>query len=93
MKNSYKFKTRVWLWPGDAGWHFVSLPKDFSKDIRKIYPKGFVKVLASVGKTSWDTSLFPYKKEEIYLLSIKKSVRGKEKILNGDTINIAFKIK
>jgi hypothetical protein len=92
MKNrEFKINTRVWRWPGDMGWHFVTVDKSISNKIRKVYTKGFVKIKAQIGKTSWDTSLFPHKQSESYLLSIKASVRKKEDILEGDMVRIVFK--
>ena len=92
MKKNFKIKAKVWRWPGDGGWHFVTLEKELSKKIRDVYTKGFVRVVATVGKTSWDTSLFPHKLSQSYLLSVKKSVRQKENIFEGDSIKLAFKI-
>ncbi len=94
MKNKeYKIKAKVWRWPGDIGWHFVNIDKKLSEQIRKIYPKGFVKIKAQIEKTLWDTSLFPHKLSASYLLSIKASVRKKEGILEGDEVKIKFVIK
>lgn len=95
MKKTFKIKikVKVWRWPGDGGWHFVTLDKKLSKQIRDVYTKGFVRIVAKVGKTSWDTSLFPHKQSESYLLSVKKSVRKEEDIFEGDTVTIGFKIK
>ncbi|MBI5139401.1 DUF1905 domain-containing protein [Candidatus Nomurabacteria bacterium] len=93
MKKNFKIEAKVWRWPGDGGWYFVTLPKKLWTDIRKKYQKGFVRVVAKVGKTSWDTSLFPHKQSENYLISVKKSVRQKEDIWEGDTVKINFTIK
>lgn len=92
MKKNFLFTAKVWRWPGDAGWHFINVPKDISKKIRDRYPKGFVSINASIGKTSWNTALFPHKQSDAYLLSVKALVRKKEDIFEGDTISIRFKI-
>lgn len=92
MNKEYKIKAKVWRWPGEGGWHFVTLDKKLSKEIRNHYPKGFVKIHAEIGKTSWDTSLFPHKQSQSYLLSVKSSVRKKEGIFEGDEIRIKFRI-
>lgn len=91
MKKKFVIKTKVWRWPGDGGWYFATLDKKLYTDIRKAYPKGFVKVLARTGKTTWNTSLFPHK-ESGYLLSIKKSVRSAEDIFEGDDVSIKVEI-
>ncbi len=33
--NQHKIHTKVWLYPGMAGWHFASIPQDVSEDIKK----------------------------------------------------------
>lgn len=92
MKKNFKIQAKVWLWPGEGGWHFVTLDKELSGQIRNVYKKGFVRITAKIGKTSWPTSLFPHKLSQSYLLSIKKSVRSKENIFEGDVVKISFKI-
>ena len=56
-------KTKVWRWKQDAGWHFATVPKKQSEQIRgKVSgPKrgwGSVPVRIKVGETEWETSLF-----------------------------------
>ena len=90
-KKVFKFNAKVWVWPGYAGWHFVTLPKNLSKEIRKVaklYGAGFVKVKVTVGSSTWLTALFPHKESESYLLSIKKPIRKKEGIWEDDNVTI-----
>ena len=88
----YKFKAELWRWPGDGGWHFVTLPKKLFTEIRATHGKGMIKVQTTIGKTSWNNSLFPHTKEGTYLISVKKIVREKEGLFVGDTIRVSFKI-
>ncbi len=90
MKKNFKIKAKVWRWPGDMGWHFITIDKKISAEIRNIQKKGFVKIVAKIGRTTWETSLFPHKESQAYLLSIKKLIRTKEDIWAGDTINVSF---
>jgi Domain of unknown function (DUF1905) len=90
--KTFKLKAKVWLYPGAAGWHFVNLDKKMSAQIRAIYPKGFVKVKVRVGKTEWNTSLFPHKESGCYLLSIKSQIRKKEDMWEGDEVSLVFQI-
>ncbi len=92
FKKKFKFKAKVWIWPGEAGWHFVNLDKNLYKEIRSVYTKGFVKVKATCGKSEWNTSLFPHTKDGAYLLCLKKSIRKDEGIFAGDTIQISLQI-
>ena len=93
MVRSFTVKGKVWVYPGLGGWHFVYVSKKNSELVGKRYGAGFVKVEATIGKTSWTTALFPDKKEGVYLLSIKQVVRKKEGIYDGDTIAIKCVLK
>ncbi len=94
---SFDFKTKVWVYPGMAGWHFVSVPVGVTKKIDKIYSdfkRGFgsLKVMVTVGETSWKTSIFPDKKTGTYLLPLKAQVRKKENIKSKQVIELAIKL-
>jgi len=98
MKKAYTLRGNVWLWPGDAPWHFVSVDKKTSKEIRETYgnnARGFgsLPVIATIGKTTWTTSIFPERKTYMYMLPIKAAVRKKEDIYDGDTVTFTIKIK
>jgi hypothetical protein len=91
-------KVRVWLYEGTSGWHFVTLPKKQSEAIRKAFASmrrgwGSLPVLATVGKTSWKTSIFPDRKAGAYLLPLKADVRKAEKIVAGDTVRLGLQIR
>jgi hypothetical protein len=93
--KTYTFSAKVFLWPGDLGWHFVYLPKDLAENIKKVskkYGGGFVKVKARLGKSEWETSLFPYTRENTYLICIKKKIREKENIFTGEELKIKFNL-
>ncbi len=91
-KKIFNIKTRVWVWPGIGGWHFVNVDKKISAYIREAYGVGMIKIRATIKKTSWDTSLFPHKNSRGYLLCVKKSVRKSENIFDGDEVSIRFEI-
>lgn len=95
MNLDFKFKAKVWLYSGDAGWHFVSLPKKLSKDIKNVFsdvakPFGSLKVKVTIGETTWESSLFPDNKRGCYLLPLKKIVRKKEGIEEGDMVQVGL---
>ncbi|RKO22063.1 DUF1905 domain-containing protein [Pseudarthrobacter phenanthrenivorans] len=96
MTASYSFKAELWLYPGEAGWHFVTLPADIADDIRaqtagasKAF--GSVRVTAEIAGHSWQTSLFPDSQKGSYLLPVKKSVRNKAGIDAGDVVGVALR--
>jgi hypothetical protein len=94
----YTFESVVWLYPGMAGWRFISLPKEVSEEIRMKYGNsmkgwGSIPVIVTVGKTTWETSVFPDKKSQSYLLPMKLEVRKKEGIMDGDKIDLRLRIR
>lgn len=89
-------KGKVWRWEGPAGWYFVYVNEKLSRQIKDSHTSkgkgfGFVRIRATIGKTSWNTTLFP-SKEGPYLLAIKADVRKKEGIEEGDSVSIKIKI-
>jgi hypothetical protein len=93
----FKIKAKVWLYPGMAGWQFVSIPEKQSQIITQTYGAmkkgwGSLPVKVVIGTTTWKTSIFPDKKIGTYLLPLKADVRKKEKIAIGNTIVVNLEI-
>ncbi len=94
----YTSKAKVWLYPGMAGWCFVSVSKKESAHIRALFAglaRGFgsLPVTVTIGNTTWNTSIFPDGKTKTYLLALKAEVRKKEQITVGKTISFSFYIR
>lgn len=94
--KSFEVKGKVFR-PNKDSWHFVYVSKDLSQRIRDAARNKsrtgvhFVKVKATIGKTSWNTSLFPTK-DGPYLIAIKADVRHKENIAEGDSVKLLGKL-
>lgn len=99
----FKFKAKIWVWPGDMPWHFVSLDQEISKEIRDNYPRAsMVKVEAIIItndekvtnkskkklETKWVTSLFRNNRDRNYLLPIKKDIRKKSSAQEGEVVEV-----
>jgi hypothetical protein len=74
------------------------VPKKIAAEIRATYADehrswGSLPVQASVGGTSWKTSIFRDKKSDSYLIPLKADVRKKENIRVGDAILIQLSIR
>lgn len=64
-KIKYEFTAKIWQYAGQGGWHFISLPQEFAKEIRdnlKSEEEGWgrLKAIAKIGNTdlrlgSWHT--------------------------------------
>jgi hypothetical protein len=95
---SYALRATVWLYPGPAAWHFLTLPKRQSREIKERFAFakrgwGSLPVTVTVGKTSWRTSIFPDKKAGAYLLPLKAEVRRAERLQAGDTVAFSIVVK
>lgn len=86
-----KIKAKVWIWLGDTPWYFVSLDQEISSGIRSKYPKSsMVKVEVEVNKIKWNTSLFRNNRDKNYILPIKKDIRKKANIYEGEVIDLTI---
>ena len=86
----------VWLWraepPAKGSWHFLTIAGEAATAIRTTAGGrsggwGSVRVTATIGNTSWQTSLFPNKQQGGYMLPLKADVRRREEINEGDVVN------
>jgi hypothetical protein len=96
MDPTFTLKSKIWLWKGKAAWHFITIPKKLSTQIKSfdIPRKGFgsIKVKVTIGKTTWTTSIFPSKTGE-YILPLKKEVRKKETLKAKDKVELTFSLQ
>jgi hypothetical protein len=92
-------KSHVWLYPGEtAAWHFITLPQKDSVAIKKTFgagARGFgsLPVVAKIGKTTWESSIFPDRHSGSYLLPLKASIRKKEDLMKGDAVSFSITIR
>ncbi len=93
--SSHSFVAKIWVWPGEsAQWRFITVPKNMTEKIKRTVKakRGFgsIRVHVKVGKTIWDTSIFPDSKSGTYLLPVKSMVRRKEGIDDGDSVSVTM---
>lgn len=93
-----EFDAPLWLWDArrtDA-WTFVSLPADLADDILDAVSvqRGFgsVRVEASVGSTTWRTSVFPSAEQRTFVLPVKRAVRRAEGVDVGDVLGVRLRV-
>lgn len=85
------------VYPGMAAWRFLYVPQKDSAALKEKYGThargwGSLPVRATIGKTSWGTSIFPDKKSGCYLLPLKAAVRKVEGIDDEDTVRFAIEL-
>ena len=96
MPEACRFSAALWRWQAQSGWFFVTLSEDASALVgeRPRPPRGFgsVRVRATVGETSWTTSVFPDSESGRYVLPVKKAVRSAGDVDEGDTVDVILEV-
>jgi hypothetical protein len=85
----------IWHWRGPAPYYFVTVPADTSARLKEVasavtYGWGMVPVLAQVGDTEWETSLWP--KDGGYVVPLKDAVRHAEDLEEGEVVRIQLTV-
>jgi hypothetical protein len=102
MTESYTVTTPLWIWTSasaPASWHFLTISGQADDDIhasalmRRMEGRskrgwGSLKVRATIGDTSWATSIFPEKDAGGWLLPVKAAVRKAEGLIAGDAATV-----
>jgi hypothetical protein len=93
----FGFAAEVWLYRGKSAWHFITVPKAESGDIRRLFGEhahgwGSLPVRVTVGEVSWMTSIFPEKSSGCYLLPLKASIRKSAEIKVGDKLQLYVQV-
>jgi hypothetical protein len=93
----YELRAEVWVHPGKGGWHFVTLPAELADEIRARHGRdhrafGSLRVRASIGSSTWSTSLFADAKSSSYALPIKADVRRREQLEPGDVATVRLDV-
>lgn len=92
MSIEATFAAPLWRSASDGAWHFLTVPEAVSDDIRSRVPPapgfGSVRVTVTVGSSTWDTSVFPDAKAGRYVLPVKAAVRRRERIEDGDEVEV-----
>lgn len=100
--SPWNVRGAVWLWRGENGapakgsWFFLTIEGETAQGIRahavNAAAWGSVYVEATIGKTTWRTSLFPSKKAGGWLLPLKAAVRNTEKIEDGSMVEAVLSL-
>jgi Domain of unknown function (DUF1905) len=90
--STHDFTARLWLHNGMPGaWYFITLPFDAADEIRATQEQrgfGSVRVHATIGDSTWNTSVFPDTKTGSFLLPVKAAVRSRQDIDEGDLVTV-----
>ncbi len=102
MNERIACSAALWRWTSPkapAAWHFITIAGAAGEALsatalmRRLEGggRGFgsLKVVATIGESSWQTSVFP-SSEEGWMLPVKAAVRKAEGIIEGDVVDISL---
>lgn len=80
---------------GNASWFFITAPEKAGDKIddQAPFPRagfGSVKVEATIGSSTWSTSVFPG--SDGWALPVKQQIRKKEGIDDGDVVTVTLMV-
>jgi hypothetical protein len=89
------FSGELWYWRGPAPWYFVTVPEPQCRDLQALagfvsYGWGMIPVTATIGATTWRTSLFP--KNGSYVVPVKAKVRKDENLDEGRATTVHLSV-
>jgi len=91
MENTFTAKIERFEMKG--GWYFVPVPAELKKSLEFLSTNfGFIPITATVGNTSWQTSLLP-KGDRTHFIALPAKVRSKENLSLGDEVEVSFEIR
>jgi hypothetical protein len=90
-----EFSGSIWYWRGPAPFYFVTVPSEEARTLKTVansvtYGWGMIPVEVRIGKTAWQTSLWP--KDGSYIVPIKTNVRKAEQLIEGQEVNVQLKV-
>jgi len=93
--ETYVFTGELWRWAARTdAWFFLTVPEPQSDEIAAMPrpPRGFggVRVEATVGSTTWRTSIFPG--SDAYVLPMRRAVLRAEGIGEGDVVEARIEL-
>jgi hypothetical protein len=89
------FSAELFEWRGPAPFYWLALPGDACDYVRAeasgaTYGWGAIPVRVRIGRTEWETSLLP--RDGGYVLPVKKDVRARERVAEGDKVTVAMSV-
>lgn len=92
------FKASIWRYKGPTAWYFVTLPKTAVAATRGLLGGrrrpgfGSIRVVATLGDTTWPTSIFPDRVSSGYILPIKALVRKLEDLDEDQVVKVHLRV-
>ncbi|MFI7586652.1 DUF1905 domain-containing protein [Spongisporangium articulatum] len=98
MSAAFEFEAPLYRWAARVdSWFFVALPEDVADAIDELSPVkggfGSVPVSVAIGGSEWETSVFPDDGRGTFVLPVKKAVRTRAKVGEGDVVQVWLRVR
>ena len=87
MNNT--FTAKVEIFQREKGWNYVSVPIDLSKPFEHRENRGLIAVSATIGSSTWPTSLLPMG-DGTHFIALPAKIRSKENLSVGSETRVSF---
>jgi hypothetical protein len=92
----YEFKSKVTLWAANPKFFLATVPSKYFTELKEISDAtrrgwGAIRVNVWIGKTGWQTSIFP-NGNKTFDLPLKAAVRKAEGIVEGSEVNVQLEL-
>jgi hypothetical protein len=90
-----EFEGDIWYWRGPAPFYFVTVPPEQSDQLKALsssvtYGWGMIPARVQIGRTRWETALWP--KDGRYIVPLKVAIRKVEKLNEGDWVSVRLEV-
>ncbi len=90
--KQFKIKGKIEIFPQKGGWTFIRVPTRITKALMYRAERGLIPIEATVGTTTWNTSLMPMG-DGTHFIALNAKVRNRQAIEVGDVITVSFGVR
>jgi len=92
--NNKRFSVsgKVEIFPLDNPWVYVSVHRKFANLLKNKADRGLVPITATLGKSTWNTSLMPMG-DGTQFIPLSAKIRKAEGIMVGESIRLSFALR
>ena len=88
----HTFSANVELFKREKGWYYVAVPAELSKPLEHLADRGLIAVVATVGNSSWPTSLLPMG-DGTHFIALPAKIRDRENLSLGEVVKVSFEVR
>ena len=94
MRKSKQFPVsgEVKIFPVDKPWVYIKVPKKHTDVTKHLADRGLVAITATIGKSTWNTSLMPMG-DGTQFIPLPAKTRKSECVEIGDRIGLSFVLR